>query len=356
MNIQRFSSLCLLSASLLLASSALAQDEDVTDVTDVTANIAPTPLTLINGWSRYTGGSAPAQVEKVGGIVHFKGGISTSGTIDYPFVLPAGFRPANLVEIPVDMSNGENGRLIISPGGSVHVEAEHSFSYAKVFTSLDGASFATSTSGFTPLTLINGWVPFGFGAGKPAVTLVNGIVHFEGAIATSGTNAYAFVLPKKFRPSHYVYAHVDMCNATNGRLWIAPSGYVLVRAENNFGNAQCFTSLDGVWFAQTNSGFTALSPVNGWIDGPESTSPAEAARIGGIVHLKGSLASGTSATLFYMPPNLRPSTFVYVPIDLCGATKGRLTFYPSGAVLVLAETDFGNAQCFTSLDGASFVQ
>jgi hypothetical protein len=42
---------------------------------------------------------------------------------------------------------------------------------------------------------------------------------------------------------------VDLCNATNGRLFIQPSGVATVQAENGtFSNAQCFTSLDGVSF------------------------------------------------------------------------------------------------------------
>jgi hypothetical protein len=47
---------------------------------------------------------------------------------------------------------------------------------------------------------------------------------------------------------------------------------------------------------------------------------------------------------------------VYVNIDLCNATKGRLIIQTNGVVSVQAETSFSNAQCFTSLDGVSFVQ
>jgi hypothetical protein len=49
-------------------------------------------------------------------------------------------------------------------------------------------------------------------------------------------------------------------------------------------------------------------------------------------------------------------TNVCFPIDLCGATKGRLLIQNNGAVTVEPEGSFSNAQCFTSLDGASFVQ
>jgi hypothetical protein len=55
-------------------------------------------------------------------------------------------------------------------------------------------------------------------------------------------------------------------------------------------------------------------------------------------------------------PQFRPTTSVYVPVDLCDATNGRLEIEPNGDVLVEAEGGtFANAQCFTSLDGASFV-
>lgn len=88
-------------------------------------------------------GTAKAAVRNISGIVHFRGAISTSGTDADPFILPAGFRPAKDVFIPVDLCNGDNGRLDIQPDGVVTVEAENSdFAQAQCFTSLDGASFA----------------------------------------------------------------------------------------------------------------------------------------------------------------------------------------------------------------------
>jgi hypothetical protein len=57
-----------------------------------------------------------------------------------------------------------------------------------------------------------------------------------------------------------------------------------------------------------------------------------------------------------LPPQFRPTTNVYVPVDLCDATNGRLEIQQAGDVLVQAEGGtFSDAQCFTSLDGASFV-
>jgi hypothetical protein len=78
---------------------------------------------------------------------------------------------------------------------------------------------------------------------------VGGIIHFKGAIATGSTNPVAFTLPPAFRPSKVVYVKVDLCDATNGRLFIQHNGTVSVQEEGNvFGNAKCFTSLDGVSF------------------------------------------------------------------------------------------------------------
>jgi hypothetical protein len=184
-------------------------------------------------------------------------------------------------------------------------------------------------------------------------------VHFKGAIATTGTNAEPFALPVGFRPATDVYIPVDLCNATNGRLHITFTGVTDVEAKGGkFSNAQCFTSLDGAWFAPSASGFRLLTLINGWTDAPFSTSSAAAENAYGLVYFKGAIATvGTNAQPFTLPVAFRPVTNVWVPIDLCNATKGRLQIQTNGVVTVQAAGGtFNNAQCFTSLDGASFVQ
>ena len=107
-----------------------------------------------------------------------------------------------------------------------------------------------AASGWTPLAPQNGWVAAPFGTSAPAARTISGIVHLRGAIATSGSNPVPFILPAAFRPTRTVFVPVDLCDATNGRLEIEPSGVVLVQAEGGtFANAACFTSLDGVAFA-----------------------------------------------------------------------------------------------------------
>jgi hypothetical protein len=209
-----------------------------------------TALTLQNGWTNGPFGTSAAVVRTVSGIVHFKGAIATTGTNPVPFTLPSAFRPAAVVIVAVDLCNATNGRLQIEPTGVVTVQAEGgAFSNAACFTSLDGVSFARSATSFTALTLQNGWTNSPFGTSAPAVRAVSGIVQFEGAIATSGTNPVPFTLPSAYRPTAVVSVAVDLCNATNGRLQIEPTGVVTVQAEGDaFSNAACFTSLDGVSF------------------------------------------------------------------------------------------------------------
>ena len=100
-------------------------------------------------------------------------------------------------------------------------------------------------SGWTPLTLQNGWTGSAFGTAAAAVRTVSGIVHLKGGIATTGSNPVPFTLPAAFSPASVVFVPVDLCNATSGRLQIEPTGVVTVEAEGGaFSNAACFTSLD----------------------------------------------------------------------------------------------------------------
>ena len=109
--------------------------------------------------------------------------------------------------------------------------------------------------------------------------------------------------------------------------------------------------------AQFEGPITPLTLVNGWTNAPFSTSNAAVEKINGIVHFKGAIASGTTAVMFTLPAGFRPSKDVYVAVDLCNATNGRIHIVPSGVADVEAEGgNFNNAQCFTSLDGASFVR
>jgi hypothetical protein len=327
-----------------------------------------TELTLENGWTNAPYGTYDAAVTNISEpstvIVRFRGAIATTGTNPVPFTLPVGYRPDTDVYLKVDMCNATNGRLHIQPSGVVTVEAEGGkFSNAACFTSLDGASFAMSSSSFTPLTLQNGWTnaPFGTSDAEVSNFDVYGIIFFKGAISTSGSNPVPFTLPPAFRPPANVFVPVDLCNATNGRLEIKPSGVVTVQAEGGqFSNAACFTSLDGVSFALGKNFYWQSETLeNGWANAPYGTS--NAASIGydaGFLAFEGAISTGgTNQVAFSLPAfGQAPAAKVFIPVDLCHATNGRLEIDPNGEVIVEAEGGkFANAQCFTSLEGAGYI-
>jgi hypothetical protein len=210
--------------------------------------------------------------------------------------------------------------------------------------------------GATPLTLMNGWTNAPYSTSNATVGSYDAIVYLSGAIA-NGNAPQAFVLPAELRPTSDVYVPVDLCNASKGRLHITPDGTVEIQAENGaFGNARCFTSLDGASFALSDSGATALQLINGWTNAPYSTSNATVRYSDGIIHLKGAIANGNGQP-FVMPGGpgglYSPDDDVYITVDMCNATRGVIHIQPSGLVAILTED--GNAQCFTSLDGASYA-
>lgn len=324
--------------------------------TPVIANTKFTNLTLLNGWVGGANNSATPAFSLVNGIVQLKGGMQKPGGNATPFVLPAGSRPTANVYIPVAVGSTNFGRILIDTAGNVSVMDDGGgFANAPQFTSLENASFAINATGFTALTLQNGWLNAPFGTRSAAVTNDNGTIRFQGAVA-SGTSSVLFTLPAGFRPPTDVYVPVGLCDAAKGRLHITPSGTSEVQAENSaFNLAQCFTSLEGATFALSASGYTAATLQSGWVNAPFSTRSLEFKNDDGILRLEGAIGSGTTPAIFQLPPNLRPAKQTVVAVDLCNAARGQLLVtFASGTVQVNAKNSFGDAACFTSLEGVSF--
>jgi hypothetical protein len=317
------------------------------------ASAGATKLNLINGWHNYGSGTNKPAITAIKGVAYFQGAIATSGSNTAPFVLPAAFRPASTVYTKVDLCDANNGRLEIDPDGTVNVEAQD-FTQAQCFTSLEGVSFSLSSDGFKNISLKNGWSDTIYDTANPAYRSKSGTVTLQGAMSTSGSDTTAFTLPAKARPSSTVYIPADMYLATNGRLVIDTDGTVSVESETDNGFAFDFTSLEGISFAVDSTGFTPMTLINGWT--PYGTRNPAARQNGKLVQFEGAIdTSGTNAVAFVLPSNLRPKKRVYIPIDLCDATNGRLDIGSDGTVSVEA-LDFTNAQCFTSLEGAWFLQ
>jgi len=325
------------------------------------------PLALNAGWSGMPfSTAAPAIMLDCSGTVRFKGAIAaTAGTSLLAFVIPPGLRPPTTAYVPVDMLSSAKGRLIIDPSGNVTLQAYSGIAAdATGFTSLEGASYVLSATGSTPLTLGAGWSNAPFSTRNAAISVANGIVQLQGAIASSGTSlANAFTIPAGFRPSATVYVAADMYGAAPGRVQIAPDGTVTLQQANGLATnvATQFTSLEGVWYPLTTAGSTPLTLATGWTTTTFGTRSPAFTVAGGQVRLQGAIAAptGTALSVFTLPLGSRPATAVYVPVNLCGGVKGRLNITSTGAVTVQPFTGTGggtpaDATCFTSLEGVSF--
>src|SRR5262249_2295181 len=157
-----------------------------------------------------------AAAKVIAGVVHLQGAIG-DGASGFAMNVPAAFRPASLVYVPIDLCNAHDGRLVIETNGNVTVDPEGDFSDAQCFTSLEGAQYGKSATGYTSLTLQNGWTEAGGSTRDASLRVIAGVVHFEGAIA-SGASQFAFTLPAAAIPTKDVFIQLDLCNAHNGRL------------------------------------------------------------------------------------------------------------------------------------------
>jgi hypothetical protein len=146
------------------------------------------------------------------------------------------------------MCDAAKGRLAILPTGEATIQAEGSFGSAQCFTSLEGVSFAAATNGFTILTPRNGWTAAPFGTRQPAVTNIGGVVTFQGAMATTGTDPNALLLPAVMWPATNVYIPIDLCAARKGSLVVQSDGRAFVQSVAPWIQTQCFASLEGASF------------------------------------------------------------------------------------------------------------
>jgi hypothetical protein len=311
---------------------------------------------LRNGWLNHPFETTDAQIAQIaGGSVQLRGAIKTNGSDPVPFVVPPGMTPSAEVYVPINLCDASKGRLRIYPSGTVVVEAEGgAWANAQCFTSLEGASYAVNNTGYTNLPLVNGWFNSPYNTRPAAAKVTNWVVRLQGAIA-GGSNATPFTMPPELRPHNTVYLPVDLCNAAKGRLLIQPSGAVTIQTFGSFGDARCFTSLEGLTYQIDTFGYTPLTLQSGWTNYGSGTRNAGVKNDGGIIRFQGAIRNGSTGVAFTIPSNMAPATNVYVPVDLCLSAKGRLLIQPNGAVSVqTVDNGFAAAQCFTSLEGASF--
>jgi len=345
-----------------IAEVALASTQRYANyINNVTSRIATTfrPLTLTDGWKPAFGANTPGYA-LVDGIAYLRGAATTGNTTGsnaVVFTVPPSVRPSTVVYVPVSLCGGTKGRLRIEPTGGTIVEPLNGeWSSAACLTSFDGVKFPVGT-GFTELTLRNGWTHSPFSTRRVAArNSSDGWVHLQGAMF-GGSSSLAFTLAPAFRPPAVVYATIDLCNSVKGRLEIQPSGDAFISQEGGgLDSAQCFTSLEGVSFYKLNtSGITPLSPLNGWTGAPFSTQMPGAVNGNGTVRFSGGVTtSGTNSHVFTLPPAMRPAAIVAIPIDMCHGNRGRLVIQEDGRAFAESTRPWSNVKCFASLEGLSF--
>lgn len=352
-----------LAGAVALSGCAAELGEEEAIETQTGAIVAVfSPLPLTPGWINSPYNTAPAAVALADGFVYLRGAIAlTNNGNSSPFIMPPGRRPSSTVSIPINLCNSVKGQILFTPEGGVLVSDKNgAMPAAACFTSLEGVSYPVTNAGHQALPLAPGWFNRGGNTRNATGTLLNGIVHLAGVIKTTGTANLAFTLPIGLRPAGNVYLPINLCNGNKGRIYVGPTGAASVYAERAWGDAQCFTSLEGVTFPVANSpanGWTCLAPQPGWTAMPFSTRNTCVKNVDGLIRLSGALATtGTNALALTLPVAMRPAQDKYVAVDLCGGTFGRILIQPSGQVFVQAETAFSNAQCFTSLESASFAR
>ncbi len=251
-----------------------------------------------------------------------------------------------------DPNNCEATTTNIKSGWIAAIQPQSS--YLDEARSRSNATFALIGSAATPLQ--NGWTTTSYNTAFAGYTVIGGTVHLRGALMNPSTSSSAtmFTLPPAARPSATVYVPTNLFAASKGRLVIDTQGNVRVEAETQYADATRFTSLDGISFERLTTGHTKLTLQNGWTTTPFGTRPPAVADYGTAIRFEGAMANGTGAAPFTMPAGFRPSSRVYLPVDLCLARKGRLVIEPSGSVTLYGEKAWSDAQCFTSLEGVWF--
>lgn len=361
-------------------------------------------LTLNPGWQKFGTGFEPA-VRKVDDIIVFKGALkATNPTSDSPFTLPSTYRasPNSNIHMPIVLSkpsgqSGKYGDLSISLDGVVHVTqngyqgtaAEPVGPQAKVFTSLEGASFDQVAG--TLLDVVDGWresygtrVPPGSILTPPAlVKSVGGshpFVRFQGGItwAGSGSGGPLFTIPDSSQlgfdavpdfaislPTHLGGSGVEgswglikispvRC-PYNTYLWCADAF-----VDGNFNASNSLTSFEGVSFSKataTQAGtFEALPLATGW--SAYSPRPVRVGIFQNVVRFQGAVkgGSGATTTVATLPDAYRPPRKVYV---VAGAyttpLPARLVIHTDGKVEV-DDPGLSYAKAFLTLDSVSFAR
>lgn len=117
------------------------------------------------------------------------------------------------------------------------------------------------------------------------------------------------------------------------------------------------TELAGVNFTTASTAATPLSLLNGWqsAQGIYDTGDPGYSMTGGIVHLSGSLTQPTAGSEEFavLPPNARPSHYLYITTYALDGTAGAVLITPAGDMYAFGP-NLNDTQAYTSLAGITF--
>jgi hypothetical protein len=345
-------------AALLTVSTGSPAASAATRQVAAPARLSWHTFKLLNDWtsaeSVYHTGAPRWAVSH--GIVYLAGSVrETSPQSVVIGQLPRAAWPARALGMQVYTFKGIPTDLQITADGTVLVIGS-SPPNAQQITSLAGASYPARATARHRLSLLHGWttMPGSWHAGYPSYSLIDGIVHLSGAIRQpSGSNPMFARLPAGLRPAHVLYITIDTGNNDPGVLQILPTGAMYA----GDGQAQQYSTLDGVTFPVASVSNRKLTLVGGWksSQGIYSTgNPSYAVRVG-VVYLSGSLHHQVSSggLICTLPKALRPGHDLFFITYAVDGTTGFLEIAPSGQVW--ADSNPGsNSASFTSLASISF--
>lgn len=95
-----------------------SHDTRLTDL-EIGPRITWTPLTLLNGWVRFsTEYPVASYMRDALGFVHLQGSLK-GGATSLAFILPVGYRPLYIKNFPATQFGGTAGQVAVYPNGQV---------------------------------------------------------------------------------------------------------------------------------------------------------------------------------------------------------------------------------------------
>ncbi len=314
-----------------------------------------TPIVYQNNWHDYGLPYTPAGFRKTSAGMIVLEGLSASrgtpGTNEIIGTLPLGYRPSENL-IFQNNSNGAGGRIDVWPDGTIRFVVGNA-----AWFSLDGITFMPSGTTFTAIPLQNSWVFYGAPWATPGYMVdSNGRVHLKGLIG-GGTAASGTVLtsvPDDLQPSGFEFLSADNSNAFGVIALEYVNSNIYTRGGSN-----SYLSLQALWYPSSYTGWTALTPLNGftYYGSPYST-PRYTKSTDGQVVIKG-LLKGGSTTANTIIANLPPA---YCPKQqslqtvVANGTWGRVDITPgtaSGCNIIVGQAA-SISTAYTSLDNVNY--